>query len=106
MPIYEFKNPKTGDVVEVIQGMKDKHVFIDDQGTEWRRVWVSPNASVDSQIDADSSKQFVNKTKDWNTGEMWDYSAELSQKRKDKRGHDHIGESHDAQRKSKIKKKI
>ena len=42
--------------------MKDKHVFIDDQGVEWRRVWRAPNAAMDTQIDPHSSKDFVEKT--------------------------------------------
>ena len=102
MPIYEFENPKTGETIEVIQGMKDKHTFIDDQGVEWHRKWAAPNAAMDSQIDPDSPKQFVNKTKNWSVGQMWDYSKELSQERESKRGHDHIGEAHHSKRENEI----
>ena len=94
MPIYIFKNPNANEYVEVIQKMSDEHVFIDDVGTKWERVWTVPNASIDSIIKVDSSKQFAAKTKGWSLGEMWDYSSDLSQERKSKRGHDHIGEAH------------
>ena len=43
-----------------------------------------PNASIDSNPDPFSAQQFTEKTKDMkgSMGDMWDYSAELSQKRK------------------------
>ena len=105
MPIYLFKHPDTDETIEVVQKMNDAHVYADENDVEWERVWVAPNASLDSQIDADSHKQFVNKTKGWSVGQMWDYSKELSEKRKDKRGHDHIGEAHEKKRQDAINSK-
>jgi hypothetical protein len=82
MPIYEYKNPKTGETVEVIQGMKDKHIFVDDQGVKWERVWVSPNTSVDTVLDPFNKEKYLDKTrKSQSLGEMWDHAAELSEKR-------------------------
>ncbi|MAF25044.1 hypothetical protein CL634_05650, partial [bacterium] len=80
------------------------HVFIDDAGLKWQRVFLSPNAGIDANIDMDSSKQFTNKTKGWTTGDMWDYSKELGEKRKDRRGHDHINEKYEKERSEKIGK--
>ena len=76
--------------------------FIDDKGVEWERVWTAPTTSIGLQNDADSSQQFVDKTKGWSVGDMWDYSKEMSEKRKDKRGHDHIGDAHEKKRQKKI----
>ena len=102
MPIYLFKNPEREESVEVHQKMTEKHVFIDDRGIEWERVWTAPTTSIGLQNDADSPQQFVDKTKGWTTGDMWDYSKEMSEKRKSKRGYDHIGEAHEKKRQKQI----
>tara|TARA_B100000959_G_C14954751_1_gene613203 strand:+ start:1043 stop:1399 length:357 start_codon:yes stop_codon:yes gene_type:complete len=102
VPVYLFRHPETSLVIEQLQKMTEPHVYVDDDGVEWERVWTSPNASLDSIVDSDSAKQFAAKTKGWSTGDMWDYSSELSQSRKDKRGLDHIGEAHNASREKKI----
>ena len=89
MPIYEYIHPETGEIIEVAQGMTDKHVFIDDQGVEWRRKFNAPNASVDNEFGADMTEdQFARATKgkNYTLGEMWDKSAELSSKRAQKNG--------------------
>jgi hypothetical protein len=90
VPVYIFKHPDEDVLVEVSQRMTDNHVFIDDDGLEWQRVWSVPSATLFLKADVDSSKQFVDKTKGWSAGEMWDYSKELSEKRKDKRGYDQV----------------
>ena len=92
MPIYKFRHPKTNETIEIIQRMKETHVYVDDEGVEWSRVWESPNASVDTSIDPFSAKQFREKTgkKGETLGEMWDLSAELSKKRKEKHGYDPV----------------
>ncbi len=102
MPIYVFKNPEKEEYVEVHQNMSEPHVFIDDRGVEWERVWTAPTTSIGLNADADSSSQFVDKTKNYTLGEMWDYSREMSEKRVTKRGYDHIGETHDKKRQSEI----
>ena len=79
MPIYLFKNPDREEYVEVHQKMTDQHVFIDDKGTEWERVWTAPSTSIGLQNDADSHQQFVGK-----------------------RGYDHIGEAHENKRQKEI----
>jgi len=102
MPIYLFEHPESSKVIEVVQSMKEPHVYVDDEGVEWRRVWTSPDMAIGLDVDVDSPKQFARKTEGWSTGEMWDYSKELSQKRKSKRGEDHIGYKHNTERQSKI----
>ena len=92
MPIYEYKHPETGKVIEVIQGMTDKHVFIDDQGVKWNRVFAVPNAAVDSDLDPFSEKDFIKHTakKGMTHGDMTELSKNLSNKREKLRGLDPI----------------
>ncbi len=96
MPVYIFQHPSTGEIVEVVQKMNDPHSYVDDKGVEWDRVFQSPNMSIDGHgMDADTtSEEFVRKTKDknYNLGEMWNLSAELSEKRERIGGKDHVKE--------------
>ena len=61
MAVYLYKNPKTGEVKEVIQRMTEKHSYTQD-GVEWERVFISPQTSVDTKIDLMNSQDFVEKT--------------------------------------------
>ena len=87
MPIYLFKNPKTGKIISVFQSMNEEHVYFDD-GIKYERVFTIPNAQIDGDIDADSSEKFIEKTGKMKgtLGEIWDYSQELSNKRAAKNG--------------------
>lgn len=92
MPLYTYEHPETGEMVELIQGMNDKHIHIDSDGVEWRRVFHIPQASIDSSIDPFSNQAFKEKTgQDKGTmGDIIDRSKEMSQRRKDKLGYDPI----------------
>jgi len=81
MPIYLFKNPKTGKIVSVFQQMNEEHVYSED-GIKYERVFTVPNAQIDADIDVDSSEKFIEKTRKMKgtLGEIWDYSQELSMK--------------------------
>ena len=96
MPTYLFQHPKTDEIIEVVQRMQDPHTFVDKEGVEWVRVFTSPNAAVtDNLISADTSEsEFVRKTaeKNYSLGDMWNLSAELSEKRKRVNGNDPIKE--------------
>jgi predicted nucleic acid-binding Zn ribbon protein len=83
MPLYSFKNPETGEVIDILQKMNDPHVYIDKTGVKYERVYISPNMSIDSNINAFSSKDFVEKTKNkkGTIGDLFDKSRELSEKR-------------------------
>ena len=93
MPNYLFKNPKTGQIVEVFQKAADEHVH-SEKGVVFERVWTVPQASFDTQIDPFSSQAFVEKTSNGKQklGDLWDRSAEMSEKRKSKMGRDPIKE--------------
>ena len=87
MPIYVYKHPEQEEYREVFQGMNDKHIYSED-GVEWQRVFLSPNASIDNSIDPFSNRQFIEATanKKGTVGDMMDLSAELSAKRSEKAG--------------------
>lgn len=93
MPEYIYEHPETGETVSVIQGINDEHVYEVD-GVKYNRVFLSPHARIDSlsSINANDSKDFVEKTKNKNMtlGEMWDTSAELSSKREKQHGKDPV----------------
>jgi len=84
MPEYLFENPETGELISVIQGINEKHIY-SEEGKEFARVFTVPTASIDSSIDPFSSQHFSEKTKNMkgSMGDMWDYSKELSEKRKE-----------------------
>lgn len=73
--------------------MNDPKVYNGPDGKqvgEWKRLWSSPRAAFDTQIDPHSAADFVKATArgKGTLGELWDRSAELSAKRADKEGVD------------------
>lgn len=87
MPEYSFTHPKTKKVINLFFRMNEKKEYVDKKGVAWERVWCIPNASVDAAIDPFSEGQFIDKigkTKG-SIGDVWDRSAELSEKRASKR---------------------
>lgn len=120
MGIYLYQNPKTNEVVEIFQHMNDIHEYEKD-GIKYKRVWINPQVSIDSlATDPFSSKDFNRITNKKDTiGSLFDRSAELSEKRKEKEGIDkfkegfyqdyskkHKGQSHPEQKREKSKKKL
>jgi hypothetical protein len=87
MPIYVYKHPDHEEYEEVFQGMNDEHVYEKD-GVKWNRVFLAPNASVDSEIDPFNNRHFIDATanKKGSMGDMMDMSKELSEKRAAQRG--------------------
>ena len=96
MPLYIFQHPDTGEEMEVVQSMKDEHVYTDAEGVEWNRVFFAANASIDTQADCFSKKDFVRRTakQGMTVGDMWDLSKEMSNQRTKKSGKDPIKEKH------------
>jgi len=95
MPIYLFQNPKTKEVIEIMQSMKSEHTYIDENGTKWDRVFTVPNAAMDSgSLDPYSKDDFLKATdkRGITCGEMFDLSAEMSRKREVKDGKDKVKE--------------
>ena len=90
MPLYVFRHPEYPVTIEVLQSMKEPHVYFDDEGVEWVRVWEAPNTIIDSDINPDSAQEWEKKTqnKKMTLGDAWDKSKELSEKRVKKYGYD------------------
>ena len=88
MPLYTYKHPETNEYKDVFQSMNEEHIYVDGFGVEWKRVYFAPNASIDSNIDPFSKRQFTDSTggKEGTVGDMLDYSAEMSERRAEKSG--------------------
>jgi len=88
MPIYTYKHPETGEYKEIVQTMSEEHVYTDEQGVEWKRVFTVPNAAMDTKEDAWNKNQFINKTgrMKGTVGDVLDYSSELSARRAEANG--------------------
>lgn len=96
MPFYLFQNPRTGHVLEVFQRMEDEHSFTDEAGIKYERVFTSPNASIDTSIDAFDASEFARKTasKKETLGDLWDRSREAGEKREKIAGKDSVKEKY------------
>jgi hypothetical protein len=97
MPRYDYINDDTGEIREIVQTMSENHVYFDEAGKQWRRIFCVPQASVDANIDPFDQNKFVEKTgKNKGTiGELWERSADLSAQRAEKRdGVDVIKQKH------------
>jgi len=88
MPIYTYKHPETGEYKEIVQTMSEEHVYTDEQGVQWKRVFTVPNAAMDTKEDAWNKNQFINKTgrMKGTVGDVLDYSSELSARRAEANG--------------------
>jgi hypothetical protein len=96
MPIYIYRHPTKNIIKEVIQGINDKHEYVED-GVIWLRVFTIPEVNTNSKLTAESTaKDFAEYTKNHkgNVGDLWDRSAELSQKRERIYGKDPIKEKY------------
>lgn len=85
MPFYTYINPESEETIEIVQSVHDDHVYIDDKGLQWQRVFTAPEVNTHGTLKAEcSDKQFSEHTKNrkGSIGDLWDQSAELSEKRK------------------------
>jgi len=97
MPEYLYQHPKTEKIISIIQSVHDKHEYIDDKNVKWNRVFTAPELNTEGTLKADCSarqfSEFVGKRKG-SMGDLWDRSAELSAKRKEKMGKDPVKEKY------------
>ena len=70
-----------------MQGIDEEHTY-SEEGRVFNRVFTVPNASIDSDVDPFSAEQFSEKTKNMKgtMGDIWDYSKELGEKRRQTTG--------------------
>jgi hypothetical protein len=108
MPVFLFENPDNPkEVVEVhmpINGHRE-HIV---NGVRWKRVWTVPQMSIDSKWDCHNEKDFTEKTgrKKGTIGDIWQKSAELSEKRAQKLGVDPVKENYLKEYRKKTKGKL
>ena len=82
MPIYTYQHPKTGKTIDIHQSMSEDHVYTDDKGVEWRRVFYPVSFAFDTKLDPHDPKAFIKKTEKGGTiGDIMDLSKEMSEKR-------------------------
>lgn len=86
MALYLYENVETGEVREVVQGMNDVHEYYGEDGTEvglWRRVYVNPNVSTDTNFDPFCKESFKQSTvgKNDTYNDLFRRSAEASEMR-------------------------
>lgn len=91
MPFYSYENEKTGEVIEVLQGMNDAHEYHGSNGSEkglWKRLFTVPYSNSDTKVDPFSASSFRASTvgKNDTYGELFERSAEASAQRAEKNG--------------------
>ena len=85
MPIYIYQHPKTLKTIEIHQSIKATHEYIDDHGVKWNRIFTTPELNTGGSPQAHwNEKDFSEYTgkRKGTMGDLWDQSAELSEKRK------------------------
>lgn len=93
MPYYRYVHPKTNEIKDIFQGMNDVHEYIDENGLKWNRIFTTPELSTQDKLSVESSaKDFsrVTANQKGTMGDLWDRSAELSEKRKKLYGEDKV----------------
>jgi predicted nucleic acid-binding Zn ribbon protein len=92
MPIYVYKHPEMEEYTEVFQGMNDEHTHFDAEGLEWKRVFLVPGMTLDTQVDPYSASDFMKTTgsKEGTIKDLQKLSKELSDQRAQKDGVDPI----------------
>lgn len=87
MPYYDYINEQTGETISILQSMNEDHVYTDDSGYVWKRIYSTPQLNVNStsSLDPFSKKDFINATnKKGTVGDILDLSAEMSERRAEK----------------------
>lgn len=89
--IYQFRNTKTQEIVEVSMPMKEYKHYMGENGDEdfWERIYDLPQVNIgNAKVDPFDNNMFVDKTGKMKGkyGDLLDYSAELSEKRAEKNG--------------------
>lgn len=94
MPLYDFFNESTQETREIFFKMDDIKEYNGEDGTEigqWRRLYSSPQLSIDNNFDPNNREEFARRAAKYSTiGDLADKSRELSEKRKEKEGFDAV----------------
>lgn len=46
MAIYIFQHPESKEIIEIEQPMMSEHVYVDNKGVKWKRIFSNPCAQV------------------------------------------------------------
>lgn len=85
-PQYDYSHPETKEIVTRFQSIDDVHECIIG-GVKYDRVWTAPQIAMDTKIDPNNPRQFLDKTaKGGKLGDLWDRAGDLSHERADKNG--------------------
>ena len=89
MATFLYRNPKTGEIKEIVQGVHEKHEY-SEGGVKYEREFTSPNTATNTQWDPRNPKDYVEKTrsKRGTLKVLFETSVELREKRLEKDGHD------------------
>ena len=85
--VYQFKNKKTGKIVDIVMSMKDYKPYCGETGNDnfWERIYDLPQVNIGNAnvVDPFDNKAFVSKTGGMKGkyGDLLDYSSELSDRR-------------------------
>jgi len=108
MPIYIYQHPKLEKYIELIQSVHDNHEYIDEHGVKWNRIFTPPELNTGGSLKTNcTAKEFSDFTKNHKgtIGDLWDRSAELSEKRKKIYGEDPVKKQYKNSWKKKRKNK-
>ena len=88
MPEYVFKHPEKNEYVELFFKMNDEKKYSDENGVEWKRVFLPSELNSSGSVDPWNSKSFTEKTGQLkgNYGDILDLSSEMSAARAEKNG--------------------
>lgn len=97
MPTYVYQHPDTKKLIEINQLINEEHIYVDENGVKWDRVFTAPELNTNGSLRADTSSkefsEFTKKTKG-TMGDLWDRSRELSEKREKIYGKDPVKEKY------------
>ena len=97
MPEYLYQHPTNGKKISLIQGINDKHQYIDPKGIKWNRLFTSPQINSQEKLSVNSSEHDfarVTSSQKGNVGDLFDRSKELSEKRQKIYGKDPVKEKY------------
>lgn len=93
MPTYIFQHPNSKEIVELVQSIHENHVYIDEFGVSWNRIFTAPQLNTQEKLNETSSaKDFsrITASQKGTYGDLMDRSKELSDKRKKIYGEDYV----------------
>ena len=88
MPVYSYEHPRTGETIDIVQSMDEQHVYVDELGVQWSRIFSPCQLNTTGRIDPWDKNSFMNTTGDskGSLGDIMDRSKEMSDARAEQCG--------------------